>query len=105
MTEENPRPLGESLDRIASQLGVPEASVLTTVFSRWEELVGPAVAAHASPVSLSRGVLVIGVDQPAWATQLRYLAADLVRKLSSSLPSGTIESVELKVLRRPPHKP
>jgi predicted nucleic acid-binding Zn ribbon protein len=103
--KEIPRSLGESLDRIASHLGAPTAGVLTTVFARWEQLVGVAVADHAWPVSLSKGVLVVGVDQPAWATQLRYLAPELVRKLGSALPEGTVERVEVKVQRARPDRP
>lgn len=101
---EVPRSLGESLDRIASHLGAPAPNVLTTVFARWQELVGDSVADHAWPVSLSNGVLVIGVDQPGWATQLRYLAPELVRKLGSALAEGAVERVEVKVQRKRPER-
>ena len=56
-------------------------TVLTEVFARWEEVVGAEVAAHAEPRSLRDGVLVIAVDQPAWATQLRFLGADLLARV------------------------
>jgi predicted nucleic acid-binding Zn ribbon protein len=71
--------------------------VLTAVFSRWEELVGPAVAAHARPLSLSRRRLVIGADHPGWATELRYLAPELLRRLAAAAGPGQIERVEVKV--------
>jgi predicted nucleic acid-binding Zn ribbon protein len=93
----NARPIGESLDRLAKSLGVPGSSVLSSVFTKWDELVGAGVSAHAWPLSLSRGVLVVGVDQPAWATQLRFLAPELVRRLGAALPDGAIERVEVKV--------
>jgi predicted nucleic acid-binding Zn ribbon protein len=72
--------------------------VLTGVFGRWEELVGPAIAAHAHPVSLSHGVLVIGTDQPGWATQLRFLGPDLLQRLSAVADDGQIQRVEVKVV-------
>ena len=102
---EEPRPLAESLDRLAQQLGAPSPGVLTAVFARWEEMVGDSVAAHAWPVSLSHGVLVIGVDQPAWATQLRYLGPDLMERLSSVLPGDAVSQVEVKVLPKRPGTP
>jgi predicted nucleic acid-binding Zn ribbon protein len=96
--EQIPRVVGESLAGLARRLGAPAPSLLTAVFNRWEEVVGPAVAAHARPVSLNRGVLVIGADQPAWASQLRYLGADLLARLSALSKEGEIERVEIKVI-------
>jgi predicted nucleic acid-binding Zn ribbon protein len=68
------------------------------VFGRWEELVGTAIAAHAFPLSLSHGVLVIGTEQPAWATQLRFLGPDLLQRLSAVAGDGQIQRVEVKVV-------
>ena len=70
-----PRPVADSLDRVTRAFGAPRARLLAAVFSRWEELVGPEIARHAQPRSLRGGVLVLTADQPAWATQLRYMAA------------------------------
>lgn len=88
----SPRPITESLDRITRSLGGPPASVLSTIFRRWTEIVGPAVATHAAPVSLHRGTLVVAVDQPAWATQLTYLEGDLKRRIAEV--TGAPDAVE-----------
>ncbi len=77
--EQPPRPVGDSLAGLAERLGAPPPALLTAVFADWEHLVGPAIAAHARPLSLSRRVLVIGADHPGWATQLRYFSAELLR--------------------------
>ncbi len=77
----DPRPLSDSLDRISQSLGGPSAAALATIFERWETIVGPAVAAHSWPVSLTRDTLTVGVDQPGWATQLTYLETDLIRRI------------------------
>src|SRR5438093_109846 len=54
-----PRRLEESLDRLAHGIGGPNASALGGVFTRWAEVVGDEVAAHAAPVSLASGTLVV----------------------------------------------
>jgi predicted nucleic acid-binding Zn ribbon protein len=101
--DEGARPLGDSLDQLARRLGVPSSSVLSTIFTRWDELVGSGVSDHAWPLAVSKGVLVVGVDQPAWATQLRFLAPDLLRRVGAALPQHAIERIEVKVVReRPP---
>ena len=96
----DPRPVADSLDRVVSSLGVPRASTLSQVFASWEELVGDTVAAHARPRSLRAGVLVVAVEDPAWATQLKWLEGDLVGRLNEALGEGQIERVEVRVQPR-----
>ena len=54
--------------------------VVARVVGLWEELVGPAVAAHARVRSVHAGVCTVTVDAPVWATQLRYLEQGLVER-------------------------
>lgn len=93
----DPRPVGASLDRVAAALGVPRASTMTSVFASWPDVVGESVAAHARPRSLNAGTLVVAVDEPAWATQLRWLEADLVTRLAEVLGPGQVERIEVRV--------
>ena len=95
--EEGPRPVRDSLDAFARRLGASDAAPLALVFAHWEEIVGPAVAAHARPKSLVRGALVVAVDQPAWATQLRYLGPQLVERIGELAGAGAVERIEVKV--------
>jgi len=97
-----PRPLSASLGRLAASLGAPAPPVLSAVFVGWERVVGPDVAAHARPVTLRDGVLVVDVDQPAWATQLNYLKADLLRQIDEATGSSEVTEVRVRVsLPRP----
>ena len=92
--ERDPKRVGESLDRVTASIGGPKASTLSAVFSGWEELVGPEIASHARPRSLRGGVLVVEVDEPAWAAQLGFLAAQLLMKLQAE--AGTEELTEIR---------
>jgi predicted nucleic acid-binding Zn ribbon protein len=89
--------VGESLDRVAASLGVPLASTLSTVFASWPEMVGESVAQHSRPRSLRDGVLVVAVDEPAWATQLRWLEADLLTRLREVLGPDQVARIEVRV--------
>lgn len=95
--DRDPRRLEESLDRISASLGAPAASTLATIFDRWEDIVGPAVATHARPLSLLRGTLVIAVDQPGWATQLTYLDTDLRRRIDDVVGPGAVRRTRVTV--------
>lgn len=103
-SERDPRPVAASLGRMTRRLGTAPTDVMAAVFARWEEMVGPAVAAHARPVSLRGATLRVHVDQPAWATQLRLLSGDLLRRLAEGTgdPSAVREVV---VAVRPPGGP
>jgi predicted nucleic acid-binding Zn ribbon protein len=90
--------VGESLDRVAAALGVSRATTLTGVFASWPELVGSSVAEHATPRSLRDGTLVVAVDDPSWATQLRWLEADLLRRLEDVLGPGQVARIEVRVV-------
>ncbi len=81
---EDPVPLADALGAVAGRLGFAAPDVVATVFARWEDLVGPAVAAHARPARVDGDMLVVVVDHPAWATQLRHLAPDILRRVAES---------------------
>ena len=58
-----------------------------SVFSRWATIVGARSAQHCTP-SYVDGKLVVRTDSTAWATQLRLLAPDVVRRLNEELGRG-----------------
>lgn len=102
MTTE-PVPLSDSLTGVVRSLRGPESTVPTVamggVFGRWNEIVGDAVANHVQPIKLDGDRLVVEVDDPAWATQLRFLEATLRERLLT-VTGATISHFEIRVKRR-----
>lgn len=94
-----PRPIGASLDRVAKRLGVDQAAVLPALFDRWADLVGEAIAARTEPRALKGTALVVAVDDPGWATQLRWLEADLLARIAAVIGPGVVS--ELRLVVRP----
>jgi len=94
-----PKSIRASLDRVARSLGGPDAGSLSGLFGRWADIVGPQLAAHARPLSLSSGVLVVAVTEPAWATQLTFLEGELLGRFRDALGEGVVERVEVRVRR------
>lgn len=74
------------------------SSQIGGVFGRWAEAVGDAVAAHVKPVKLDGTKLVVEVDDPAWATQLRFLETTLKQRLLD-VAGATVETIEARVRR------
>ena len=88
---DDPVPLRDTLDDVVRALrggggsssGGTSARALGTLFSRWTDAVGQSVADHARPVLLDGERLLVEVDEPGWATQLRFLEADVLERLRS----------------------
>jgi len=76
------------------------------VFGRWDEAVGPTVAAHVRPVRLDEGVLTVEADEAAWATQVKFLSSTITSRLAE-VAGVHVERVEVRVGRpsKPPASP
>jgi predicted nucleic acid-binding Zn ribbon protein len=93
---DDPQPLGTAIEGLLSEHGWEERAAVGGAFGRWEQIVGADLAAHTHPESFAEGELVIMADSTAWATQLRLLAADLVRRLNAELGDGTVRRVRVR---------
>ena len=97
-----PMSLRDSIDDVVRGLRGPNASdahSMGSLFSRWIDAVGELVADHARPVKLDGGHLVVEVDEPAWATQLRFLEADVIARLRS-VAGLTVSRFDIRVKPR-----
>ena len=96
--EPDPAPVHESVDRLLRGWGSASVAATGSVFADWDEIVGPQLAGHAHPRSLRNGVLVVAVSDPAWATQLRFLEAELVARIGQSTGSDEVRAIQVRVL-------
>lgn len=91
-----PQPLGAAINKLLAAEGWELAAATGSVFGRWAQIVGADLAAHTRPESLSDGELTVTADSTAWATQVRLLAAHLVRRLNTELGDGTVRRVRVR---------
>src|SRR5215472_15141765 len=76
--------------------GWRQRAAVGAVFGRWAEVVGPDLAAHTRPEAFEDGELVVAADSAAWATQVRLLAPQLLRRLGAELGPGTVRRVRVQ---------
>ena len=104
VARDEPIRLGDSLHEVVRSLRPEVASrgassaAMGGVFGRWEEVVGAAVAAHVQPVKLDGTTLVVKVDDPAWATQLKFLEGTVKQRLLE-VAGATVDKLEVRVGR------
>lgn len=98
--DRDPQTLDATIGRLVAEQGWGSDVRVHGVFSRWDGIVGRDVAQHARPVSYVRdddgGRVVVQTDSTAWATQMRLLAATVVRRLNEELGDGTVTVIDVQ---------
>ncbi len=99
MTSPEPLPISTALDAVVRSLRGPSREAVGGLFGRWVEAVGDQVAQHVKPVKLDELVLVVEVDDPAWATQVKFLTTMIIDRLQE-VAGVTVERIDVRVERR-----
>ena len=87
------------LERVMTHLGAPKTAIVESVFAHWDDLVGDVIGAHARPVSITDGTLLIEVDEAAWLSELRWMADELQRQLAERLDTNEINKISVQLAR------
>jgi predicted nucleic acid-binding Zn ribbon protein len=93
---DDPQPLTAAVGGLLSANGWRQRAAVGAMFGNWATIVGPDLAAHTRPEAFDDGELVVSADSTAWATQVRLLAPQLVRRLAQELGAGTVRKVRVR---------
>jgi hypothetical protein len=63
----------------------------------WDEVVGPAISAHAQPCSVRGGSLLVAVEDSLWLHQLNYLKHRILVELNERLGKAVLRDMVLRV--------
>ena len=102
--DRDPQTLDTTLGRFVSEQGWDTELRVHGVFSRWEAIVGRDVGQHVTPESFADGRLVVRTDSTAWATQMKLLTPDVVRRLNEVLGDDTVRVIDVEGPRGPSWK-
>jgi hypothetical protein len=94
--QDEPVSLALSLDGVVKSLRGPSRGAVGGLFGRWDEAVGEQVAQHVRPLKLDGGVLTVEVDDPAWATQVKFLAPTIISRLAE-VAGAHVEQLQVRV--------
>ena len=93
---DDPQPLTAAVGGLLSARGWRERAAVGAVFGHWPDIVGPQLALHTKPETFEAGELTVSADSPAWATQVRLMAPQLLKRLAEELGHGTIRHIRVK---------
>jgi predicted nucleic acid-binding Zn ribbon protein len=94
--QEDPERLDQAIGGLLDTRGWQQRAAVGSVFGRWAEIVGADLAAHTAPDAFADGELTVTADSTAWATQVRLLAPQLLRRLAAELGDGTVRRVKVR---------
>ena len=93
--DDDPQLLGRLVDKLVTEQDWSERTRVGAVFGRWSALVGPDIAAHCEPQTLTEGELLIVAESTAWATQLRLLAPTILGKLRAQVGGDVVKTLRV----------
>jgi predicted nucleic acid-binding Zn ribbon protein len=98
--DQGPQPMGPAIARVLGRIGAaPSALTMELVFTRWEEVAGEELGGHLRPMRLHGSTLIVGADQPAWATRARMESSGMLARLRAA-GDTTVERIEVVVNRQ-----
>ena len=83
--------LSELVLRREWQTGLAEGNL----FTQWPQIIGDEIAEHCEPITILDGKLTIRAQTTAWATQLRLLSGEILKRVQQSAPGATIEELHV----------
>lgn len=91
-----PPPLEQVVSGYAARRGWGRRLKGARIHAVWDEIAGEELARHVVPVRLAGGVLVVRAESPAWATQVSYLAGQLLTRANEVLGEGEVQTVTVQ---------
>ena len=95
--ERGPTPIRKSLERLLAGMGSPEIDSVVTLMDRWPEVVGDRLSERIRAVAVRGSELLVSVDDPAWASQISWLEAQLLERIAGIVGPDRITAVRVRV--------
>ena len=93
----DPVRVGTSIENLLSMMGAPPVSTVSTLTTRWEEIVGPALAARTRPIEMVDGVLVVGCGEASWASQIEWMYSSIKERFEAIFPGQVVRRIQVRV--------
>ncbi|MBG6183619.1 putative nucleic acid-binding Zn ribbon protein [Arthrobacter sp. CAN_A214] len=91
----DPEGLGKVFNRMLAERGWNSPVAVGSVLARWDELVGSEISAHCRPESFDGSTVLVRCDSTAWATQLRLISPDVLRRFEGELGQGVVTRISV----------
>ncbi|AKE38001.1 DciA family protein [Corynebacterium camporealensis] len=87
--------LGQQIRKEIGQRGWEHELAHGWIMGNWDNLVGEAIAAHTKPEKIKDQVVYVSCANSNWATQLRYLQRQILKKIADRLGPDVIVKLQI----------
>lgn len=91
----DPRSIGDVVARMSKARGWNTQVAVGSVLGRWNELVGENIARHCKPESFEDTVVIVRCDSTSWATQMKLMTHQLLKKFDAELGPGIVTVIRV----------
>jgi predicted nucleic acid-binding Zn ribbon protein len=96
--ERTARSTGEVMPQILSRLRMDKRQSESEILKVWNNLMDPAVTAHAQPTGINKGTLFVTVDSSVWLSEIvRYRRKEILDRLRHSFGRELIQKISFRV--------
>lgn len=91
----DPLSAGDVVESLLDSEGWRKNTEVAAALARWDQIVGPELAAHVSAESFIDGVLTLKADSTAWATQMRLLLPSIRKAIDTAVGRGVVADIRI----------
>lgn len=92
------RSLADLLPRVLQGIRIDRRQAESQIAILWNQIVDPQIAAHAQPVALVRGTLVVAVDNSVWLEELvRYRREEILERVQDAFGKTTVRKIAYRI--------
>lgn len=88
-----PKQVRETLQKYLDKAGISEKIEAASVVPDWPRLVGEGIAGVTTPLRVTNGVLVVGVQSSAWLSELKLMEREIIKRLNAEKVRGKISGI------------
>jgi hypothetical protein len=95
--QDRARPMPELVKAVLDQVGLDRKQAETEIVKVWNEIIDPAVTAHAQPTGIRKGTLFVSVDNNVWLSEIvRYHRREILQRLQHSFGRNTVARISFR---------
>jgi len=92
------QPASAIMPRVLAELRIDSRRAEAEVVKVWNDLLDPAIVAHAQPTGLNKGTLFVTVDSNVWLSEIvRYRRKEILDRLHHSFGRDFIARISFRV--------
>lgn len=96
--QDKARPASDLMPAVMKKLGLEQKHTESQIVKVWNNLIDPAVAAHAQPTGLRRGTLFVKVDNNVWLSEIvRYRRFEILKRLQHAFGTDLIAKISFSI--------